>query len=260
LVAPCGTQLPAVFDLKTGKLGQYTMGWGGRTGLTWFVAGAGQYLAHSGDLYDMRRSNDEKFADSRGRPDFKSKLYPAGFTRIQIDPTNQKFLGDFRRPVLSADTMFHTDDGIVAEDITQVKLEPRSPEPRRNSDQYPDKWRASFPRRWKLTTDLRVRIQAGNRLYASGPGKVAAIDLPAPGGQPRISWQASVEGDPVSVVAASGQLFVTTREGRLYALGAKEIAKPVVHEKPLAPARGAAQQATAIVQPRQPAAIASCWA
>ena len=78
--------------MKSGKLGKYTMGWGGRTGLpkgTWFVAGSGQYLAHSGDLYDMRRTNDEKFADSRGRRDFKSKLYPAGFTRIQIDPTNQ---------------------------------------------------------------------------------------------------------------------------------------------------------------------------
>ena len=251
LVAPCGTQLPAVFDLKTGELGQYTMGWGGRTGLpkgTWFVAGSGQYLAHSGDLYDMRRPNDEKFADSRGRPDFKSKLYPAGFTRIQIDPTNQKFLGDFRRPVLSAGTMFYTDNGIVAEDLTQVKLEPRTAEPRRKDDQYPDKWRASFPRRWKLSTDLRVRIQAGDRLYATGPGKVAAIDLPAAGGQPRISWQASVDGEPVSVVAASGRLFVTTREGRLYAFGAKDIAEPVVHATPSAPAGSVAQQAAAIAE------------
>ena len=132
LVAPCGTQLPAVFDLKTGKLGEYTMGWGGRTGLpkgTWFVAGSGRLLAHSGDLYDMRRPNDEKFADPRGRPDFKGKLYPAGFTRIQIDPSNQKYLGDFRRPILSPDTMIYNENGIVAEDVTQMKLEPRPPRP-----------------------------------------------------------------------------------------------------------------------------------
>jgi outer membrane protein assembly factor BamB len=232
LIAPCGTQLPAVFDLKTGKLGPYTMGWGGRTGLpkgTWFVAGTGRYLAHSGDLYDMRRPNDEKFAKPRGN-DYKSKLYPGGFTRVQIDPTNQKYLGDFRRPVLSGETMFYTDNGIVAEDITKVNLEPRKPktEPRRKNDQYPDKWRATFPRRWKLATNLRVRIQAGPHLYATAPGTVAAIDTRTQ----KISWQAKLAGDPVSVIAAHGRLYVTTREGKLYAFGAKEIAKPVAHAKP----------------------------
>ena len=33
LVVPCGTQLPAFFDLKTGERPLYTMGWGGRNGL-----------------------------------------------------------------------------------------------------------------------------------------------------------------------------------------------------------------------------------
>jgi outer membrane protein assembly factor BamB len=234
LIAPCGTQLPAVFDLKTGKLGEYTMGWGGRTGLpkgTWFVAGTGRYLAHSGDLYDMRRPNDEKFAKPRGN-DFKSKLYPAGFTRVQIDPTNQKYLGDFRRPVLTGDTMFYTDNGIVAEDITQVKLEPRKPktkaEPRRKNDQYPDKWRATFPQRWKFATHLRVRIKAGHHLYATTAGTIAAIDIRTR----KITWQAKLTGDPVSVIAANGRLYVTTREGKLYAFGAKEVAKPVAFAKP----------------------------
>ncbi len=254
LVAPCGTQLPAVFDLKTGKLGPYTMGWGGRTGLpkgTWFVAGSGQFLSHSGDLYDMQRPNDEKFANSGGRPDFKSKLYPAGLTRIQIEPTNQKTIGDFRRPVLSADTMYYTDNGIIAEDITQMKLEPRAKDPRRKNDKYPDKWRASFPPRWRLSTDLRARIHAGDRLYATGSGKVAAIDLKASDGQPKISWEAKVVGDPVSALAANGRLFVVTREGRLYAFGAKEIAKPVAYAKPTAPVKGATQQAAAITKATQ---------
>ena len=252
LVAPCGTQLPAVFDLKTGKLGDYTMGWGGRTGLpkgTWFVAGSGRFLAHSGDLYDMRRPNDEKFANSRGRNDYKSKLYPAGLTRIRIEPTNQKYLGDFRRPVLMTGTMIYTDNnGIVAEDITNLKLEPRTKLPERKNDKYPDKWRANFPQRWKFATDLRVRIQAGSRLYATGPGKVAAIDLPQSGGKPNISWQAKVEGDPVSVVASHGRLFVSTREGRLYAFGSKEIAKPVVHSNPVLPAKTATQQVENLMQ------------
>ena len=238
LIAPCGTQLPAVFNLETGKLEKYTTGWGGRVGLpkgTWFVAGSGQLLTHSGDLYDMRRPNDEKFANSGKRADFKSKLYPGFMTRIQVEPTNQKSIGDFRRPVLSADTMFYTDNGIIAEDITEIKLTERKADPRREKDKYPDKWQADFPQRWKLATDLRVRIQAGNRVYATAPGKVAAIDLPAKGGVPKISWQATIEGDPISLVAANGRLFVTTRSGRLYAFGATRVAEAVTHAKPNPP-------------------------
>ena len=58
LVVPCGTQLPAFLDLKTGDLQTYTTGWGGRLGLPkgcWFVAGIGKYLSHAGDLYDITR-------------------------------------------------------------------------------------------------------------------------------------------------------------------------------------------------------------
>ncbi len=250
LVVPCGTQLPAIFNLKTGKLEKYTTGWGGRVGLpkgTWFVAGAGQLLTHSGDLYDMRRPNDEKFAKSGKRPDFKSKLYPGFMTRIQIEPTNQKTIGDFRRPVLSNTTLFYTDQGIIAEDITEIKLKPRTPGAGRTNDKYPDKWQADFPRRWKLETDLRVRIQSGNRLYATAAGKVAAIDIPTAGGQPRVSWQASLDGDPLTLVSANGRLFVTTREGQLYAFGAAAAPKPISHplpRRPEAPANETVRQIT----------------
>jgi hypothetical protein len=87
LVVPCGAQLPAFLDRKTGELGTYCMGWGGRNGLpkgTWFVAGAGHYLSHSGDLYDIARVNDEELNDPRWPVDFKSQLYPGdgrGFSR-----------------------------------------------------------------------------------------------------------------------------------------------------------------------------------
>ena len=42
LAVPCGAQLAAFVDPKTGVLGDYTMGWGGRVGLpkgSWFAAG-----------------------------------------------------------------------------------------------------------------------------------------------------------------------------------------------------------------------------
>ncbi|MFP6601039.1 MAG: PQQ-binding-like beta-propeller repeat protein, partial [Pirellulaceae bacterium] len=196
----------------------------------------------------MRRPNDEKFANSGNRADFKSKLYPGFLTRIQIEPTNQKSIGDFRRPVLSSHTMFYTDNGIVAEDITEIKLTPRTADPRRKEDKYPDKWQADFPQRWKLATDLRVRIQAGTRVYATSPGKIAAIDLPTAGGQPKISWQAAIDGDPLSLVAANGRLFVTTRAGRLYAFGETPVTEPVTHAKPALPATAQSEQVRLITK------------
>ena len=72
LVVPCGAQLPAFLDLKTGKLQTYTMGWGGRLGLPkgcWFVAGVGKYLSHGGDLYDITRPNEERLPEDQARRD-----------------------------------------------------------------------------------------------------------------------------------------------------------------------------------------------
>ena len=150
LVVPCGAQLPAFLDLKTGRLAAYTMGWGGRNGLpkgTWFVAGTRNYLSHGGDLYDITRPNDEQFDDARLRTDFKTMLYPGGFTRLEIDPTNQKDLGAFREPVFAADVMYDNDRGIVALNLGGVKLEERKKSaipPERRDDTYPDKWKMAF--------------------------------------------------------------------------------------------------------------------
>lgn len=85
--------------------------------------------------------------------------------------------------------------------------------------------------RSSLDTNLtKIHIQAGNRLYASGPdGLVAAVDLPADGAAARVSWQAKVEGRPFSMLAADDRLFVVTEEGLVYCFGAAQQAQPVRH-------------------------------
>ncbi|MCH5372718.1 MAG: PQQ-binding-like beta-propeller repeat protein, partial [Planctomycetes bacterium] len=178
LVVPCGAQLPAFLDLKTGELGTYTMGWGGRNGLpkgTWFVAGQGHYLSHSGDLYDIARVNDEKLGDPRWPTDFKSMLYPGEFTRLYIDCTNQKDLGRFSQPVFASGVLYANDQGISAYDLNDVTIDERNqtkvPAYRRD-DTYPDKWWATFRRQWNLASDRQVQIKAGRDLYVSGPGVV----------------------------------------------------------------------------------------
>jgi outer membrane protein assembly factor BamB len=253
LVVPCGAQLPAFLDLKTGALETYTMGWGGRDGLpkgTWFVAGVKNYLSHGGDLYDVARPNDEEFPESKGRGDFKPMLYAGAFTRVRIDPTNQKDLGAFGEPVLTPDAMYESDQGVAAYDLTSAKLEERSkseiPATRRD-DAYPDKWKAVFRELWRLPSQRKkAHIKAGEHLYtsgadvgahvyANGAGVVEAVRIPKSGEEPQAVWHTEVAGTPHRMLAADGKLFVVTREGAIYAFGGQEKADPISHEPPDAP-------------------------
>jgi outer membrane protein assembly factor BamB len=237
LAIPCGAQLPGFLDVKTGKLSGYTMGWGGRVGLpkgSWLISGNGKHVVHSGDLFDMTRPNDEEFVDRRGRTDFKKLLYPGGFTRLMIDPTNQRALGQFQQPVITDGTLYlkNAKKEIVAYDLSQPKLNPRAKTATagiRKGDRYPDKWKGTFPELWKLGTPLNVHIKAGGRLYVAGPGVVAAIDIPKAGDEPKISWRQKIDGTPHRLLAADGRLFVVTKEGRVLAFGAERVADPPVH-------------------------------
>ena len=242
LALPNGNHLPALLDKDTGKLGKYTVGWGGRTGLPKgcsFVAGCGKYLLHGGDVYDIRTPNQEKFRDSRGRKDFKRLLHPGGFTRLQIERTNQKFLGEFQEPVVSQDVMYYREEGIVARSLAQVKVEDRAsleiPEYRKN-DKYPDKMKGTFSELWKCSSKSRVHIKAGNRLYCGAAGLVEAVDIPADGKEAKISWQVTIQGTPHRMLAADGKLFVITREGSILAFGDRKPAEVVMHDKPSASA------------------------
>ncbi len=239
LVVPCGAHLPAVLDLKTGELGAYTMGWGGRVGLakgTWFVAGVGKYLMHAGDLYDIRRPNDERFG-AAGGSDYKRMLYLAGLTRLRIDPTNQKPLGQFRRPVVTPQAMYFNDRGIVACDLTKDQVEERATAdvpPHRKDDHAPDRLRGVFPELWRLPSKSMVHLKAGARLYCGREKVVEAIDIPAPGEEARISWRAEIQGTPRTMLAADEKLFVVTIEGRIYAFGQEQQSEPVTHAQPSA--------------------------
>ena len=91
--------------------------------------------------------------------DYKGMLYTGGLTRLQIDRTNQKGMGDFRKPVLTQDTMYCRDNGIAAFNISESEVVERAKEKvlaYRKSDKYPDKFRAKFPERWRLTPSPRT--------------------------------------------------------------------------------------------------------
>ena len=213
LVVPCGTQLPAFLDLKTGELQKYTMGWGGRNGLPkgcWFVAGVGNYLSHAGDLYDISRPNNERFAETKpGASDFKPMLYPGGWTRLDIERANQRELDSFRQPVMTPETIYETGRSILARDLTEVTLQEITPADlpaHRKGDKHPDTLGGVFRQLWTIPSKLNVHIKAGTRLYVGGPGVVEAIDTAR--GEPKVVWRAELDGTPHRMLAADEKLFI----------------------------------------------------
>jgi outer membrane protein assembly factor BamB len=76
----------------------------------------------------------------------------------------------------------------------------------------------------------KIHVQAGPRLYGSGPdGLIAAVDVPAPGGRATVSWQGRVEGTVFTMLSADEKLFVITTSGAVYCFG-PEPARPRYHE------------------------------
>jgi outer membrane protein assembly factor BamB len=101
---------------------------------------------------------------------------------------------------------------------------------------------------WKTDAGVvvtSVLLQAGGRLYASGPaGRVLALDVSAkkPGA---LVWQGQVEGEPCEALAADGRLFVVTRQGTLYCFAGKDASPRYYPLTPTPPAKADAWQGRA---------------
>lgn len=234
LIVPCGTQLPAFLDRKTGELQKYTMGWGGRLGLPkgcWFVAGVGKYLSHGGDLYDITRPNEERLEDTKpDETDYKPMLYPGGWTRLEIERANQRELDRFSQPVMTPEVMYESDQSIEARDLREYTLQERIADnipSHRANDEVPDNLGAVFRKLWELPSNLQVHIKAGGKLYTGGPGIVEVIDTT--GEEPKVAWRTTIEGTPQRMLAADDKLFVVTREGSILAFSASHPGQPKSH-------------------------------
>lgn len=62
-----------------------------------------------------------------------------------------------------------------------------------------------------------IHLKAGSRLYGSGAnGAVLAVEAPGDDSQLNVLWQAKVDGEVWTMLAADGRLLVTTLDGKLY--------------------------------------------
>jgi outer membrane protein assembly factor BamB len=132
-----------------------------------------------------------------------------GTTALKLaDGTDSKFL--VNEPVLA--------DGVTFAANTPGKTKEGQPAPA-----VVQAFAANKQVLWQVEVDgTGDLIQAGHRLYAAGPGKLLAIDLPEAGQPARIAWTMAVEGRVERLLAAGGMLFAVTREGRIMAFGADQ--------------------------------------
>jgi outer membrane protein assembly factor BamB len=187
LLVPCGRSIPACYERRTGKLLHFRLADDSKVGGGAEVTAGPGFFVSGGGAFSLA----------------------AG--------TYLGAVGD--HPVLAGDTLFTaTPTELRAYDVAQAVRSWTSGD-----------WLATRvqQRPWKPTPavitplpGVEALTATASRLYVGTVGSVFAVERPLTPGKPRVSWQASIEGRPVHLLAADGRLFVSTREGRLYCFGA----------------------------------------
>lgn len=214
LLVPGGRSVPACYDRRTGKLVHFRLAEGNRKG-GYDVAAAGRVYFCGGSMFDR-----------------ESGLWLADLGRPLVVADGHAWWADRKEGLRRLE---------FPSSVEVVETKDRKGRPVRRV-------RARLERPQEFDGPrVEALLRAGPRLYAGAEGRLFAVDLEDP---ERVVWEASIEGTPLSLVAAGGRLFASTREGRIYAFGADEAPRPRIHrwapEPP--PATAAAGRARQILQ------------
>lgn len=209
LLIPGGRSIPACYDRRTGKMIHFRIAENGRRG-GYDVAVGGRILMAGAAVVDL----------------------PTGLA-----------LAELARPaVVTGDTIYcpgKSRDLLVS---TAPAVKYSESKDKKGVKTTRASWAAPFKSETIASPKIEALIKAGPRIYVGAEKKVLAFESDkAP------SWQAEVEGTPLSLVAADDRLFVSTKEGRIYCFG-PEKREPVVHAcraRPAGPFEGYAVVFTA---------------
>lgn len=252
LAVPSGRALAAWFDLRTGAMEPYTCFYVKHNPPrgTWHVAGIGHYAVQGGNWFGTRPEaapplpaefgkvqsplvwsrempENEQYV-LKHRPFLRAdtyRLHPENFyTEPVLTPTAlyaSEFADESKYLVPRGHThvSYPALDRIVARDLTRPRWTTTAKPAIGDRTKKLVMPRLEFPILWELASPLRVLIKAGDHLYAGGSNTVAAIAIPRKGEQPRIAWQAAVDGTPVNALVTRGHLIVATDNGNLFCFG-----------------------------------------
>ncbi|MDP6116416.1 MAG: PQQ-binding-like beta-propeller repeat protein [Planctomycetota bacterium] len=159
------------------------------------------------------------------------------------------------RSVVDANMMYGIDQGAVhAYDLKKVK-ETIYESKFAGRELKPKKWEVELA--WKFPTPEAAKkpasyfmIKAGNSLFSHNVRKLFRVALPEEDTKPRITWTASLDAAPSSLLAADDRLFAVTSSGKLYCFGQGKQEKKVhqLEKKELAEQKDAAATAGQILK------------
>ena len=186
-----GRSAPAAYDRATGEFLYYHHGW----------AKSGGYSVTAREEWFINDGNIFRTADG------------ADLTRMDVSVVTEEAMIGVR------------EGGLFAYALEPPKVEKVKKLDKRGNEY--EETRYSFRELWRDPLDPlldRVFLQAGSRVYGSGPdGVIAAYDLPVGDKDASVSWQGKITGEAWNMLAANGRLFVVTREGLIYCFAGGEV-------------------------------------
>ncbi len=205
VLIPCGRKPALQFDRSSETFGRPGSGTG------YHVTASGPWVFHGGGVYNS--------------------------------VNRQKISLRAHRPVTRGDRVFTvlSNNAVACFDVEQfewIEVKDRQGKPTKKQV-FPVQWQVdgrailaaaaecdgTIPEKSRPT----VSIQAGNRLYGHWGNVLFAVDIPAAKSSvAAVSWSTTVPGEPASMLAADGRLFVATGDGLIHCFG-PEKKEPAVH-------------------------------
>ncbi len=197
LIVPNGRSAPACFDLSTGEFKYFHLGENKRRG-NYAVAANRKLFFNTRTVYDTA-TGDSSFS------------LPTSYL-----------------PIISGETAYCGGSSLNAYDL-------KSPVAQTERDRKGRKIsRLSLKRKWETEPAYRLWLKAGDRLYGSQEGKIAAFQLNESMSKPSLAWQKDISGEVCSMIAVDGSLIVSTVQGNLYCFSGEATTSPAVHREKLA--------------------------
>jgi outer membrane protein assembly factor BamB len=191
LLVAGGQTAPAILDRRTGEFGHLNLH-------------SRQMGTKGGGGYRVRATQDN---------------FAIGDDLFRI--SDGDYLAKVHDPVISDDAIIGIDEQSVMRAFShEMKITSVIDRKGRSvaTAELSERWNATFYPQLK-----KVHLKAGSRLYGTGEnGLVAAVEIPDTSGVFGVNWEATVKGEPLTMIAADDKLFVSTDQGEIYCFAGEE--------------------------------------
>jgi outer membrane protein assembly factor BamB len=209
LIVPGGRSIPACYDRRTGRLLHYHLGANNKKG------GGSDVAAGAGLFFN----GGQAFLSAEGH-------FVEGYASPSL-------------PVVEGRRAWYASgDDLKELEFGEPLVEVRDGKDRKGKPIKTHKLRATAVRSDELLPVVEEAppgdlIRAGDRLFGCSGNRVFSCETTARSEKPQTTWESTIEGTAVRLLAADDRLFVITLEGSIFCFGSGKSSAPVVHDRPL---------------------------